>query len=62
MKVAFTSLTTALSLCLNTIYKQLMPVYVFCINFLVTIFDFYLVLALYLVSTTYKGEAIINTL
>ena len=44
------------------IYKRLTPVAVYCINFLVTIFDFHPIPALYLVSTIYKGEAIANAL
>ena len=39
-----------------------MLVAVYYIDFPVTVFDFYLILALYLVSTTYKGEAIANIL
>ena len=62
MKVTFTSLTTASFLCLNTIYKRLILAAVYYINLLVTIPDLYPILALYLVSTTYKGETTINTL
>ena len=60
--MATISLTTALSPYPNVIYKQLTPVAVYRINPLVTIPNLYLVLALYLVSTTYKDKAITNML
>ena len=62
MEVAPISLTTALSLYLNIIYKQLTPAGVYHINLLITIPNLYLVLALYLVSTTYKNKVITNVL
>ena len=62
MEVAPISLTTALSLCPNTIYKRLIPAAVPYINFPVIISNFYLVPALHLISTTYKGKATTNTL
>ena len=62
MEVAPTSLTTALSLCPNANYKWLILAAVYRINPLVTVPNLYLVLALYLVSTTYKDKAITNTL
>ena len=62
MEVAFIFLTTALSLYPNIIYKRLILIAVYYINLLVTVFNFYLILAPYLVSITYKGKAIINTL
>ena len=62
VEVTSTSLTIAPSLCLNIIYKRLILIAVYCINFLVTVFNFYLILVLYLVSTTYKDKAIINIL
>ena len=55
-------LTIALSLYLNIIYKRLILIAIYCINFLVTVPDLYLIPALYLVSTTYEDEAIINIL
>ena len=62
VKVTFTSLTTAPSLCLNMIYKRLILIAVYCIDFLVTVFDFYLIPVPHLVSTTYEDEAITNIL
>ena len=55
-------LTTAPSLYLNIIYKQPTLIAVYCINFLVTVFDFHLILVLYSVSTTYEDEAITDIL
>ena len=57
MKIAPTFLTTALSLCLNIIYKWLILTAIYYINLPVTISDFYLIPVPYLVSTTYKDEA-----
>ena len=62
VKVIFTFITTALSLCLNIIYKWPILIAVYCIDFLVTVFDFYLIPVLYLISTTYKDKAITNIL
>ena len=62
VKVIFIFLTTAPSLCLNIIYKRLTLIAIYYIDFLVTVFNFYLILALCLVSTTYKDEAITNIL
>ena len=62
IKVTFTFLTTTPSLCPNIIYKQLILTAVYCINLLVTIFNFYLIPVLYPVSTIYKDKAIINIL
>ena len=62
MEVAPTSLTTALSLYLNIIYQQLILIAVYYINLLVTTPDFYLILVLYLISTTYKDKAITDIL
>ena len=62
VEVTFTFLTIALSLCLNIIYKQLTLTAVYYIDFLVTVFNFYLIPVLYLVSTTYKDKVIINIL
>ena len=62
VKVTFIFLTTAPSLYPNMIYKRLILTAVYYINLLVTIFDFYLILVLYSVSTTYKDKAITNTL
>jgi hypothetical protein len=56
MEVIPTSLTTALSLFLNIIYKQPILAAIHRINLLVTVLDFHLVPALYLVNTTYKDE------
>jgi len=60
--VAPTSLTTAPSPYPNAIYERLILAAVYRINPPVTIPDLYLVLALYLVSTTYKDKATTNTL
>ena len=62
MKVTFIFLIITLSLYPNIIYKWLILTAIYCINLLVTIFDFYLILVLYLISTTYKDKAIINIL
>ena len=62
VEVTFIFLTTALSLCLNIIYKWLTLTAVHYIDLLVTVSDFYLTLVLHLVSTTYKDEAIIDIL
>jgi hypothetical protein len=62
MEVAPTSLTTALPLYLNIIYKQPTLTAVYRIDLLVTIPDLYLVLALRLASTIYKDEAPTNVL
>ena len=62
IEVTFTFLTTAPSLCLNMIYKRLTLIAIYCIDFLVTVSDFYLTPVLYLISTTYKDEAITNIL
>ena len=62
IKVTFIFLTTALSLCLNMIYKRPILTAVYCIDFLVTVFNLYLIPVLYLVSTTYKDKVIINIL
>ena len=53
---------TAPSLYPNIIYKRLILVTVYRINPLITISNLYLVLALYLVSTTYKDEVRTNVL
>ena len=53
---------TASSLCPNMIYKRPMLTAVYCINLPVTIFNFYLILALRPISTTYKDEVITNIL
>ena len=57
-----TSLTTTLFLYLNIIYKRLTPAAVHRINLLVTVPNFYLVLALYLISTINKNKATTNIL
>ena len=44
------------------IYKQLTLIAVYCIDFSVTVPNFYLTLVPYPVSTTYKDEAITNIL
>jgi hypothetical protein len=62
MEVAPTSLTTALPLYLNIIYKRLTLTAVYRINLPVTVPNLYLVLAQYLVSTIYKDEALTNVL
>ena len=62
IKVTPISLTTAPSLCLNIIYKQLILTAIYRINFLVTVSNFYLIPVPHLVSTTYEDEAIINIL
>ena len=62
VKVTFTFLTLTPSLYPNIIYKRLILTAVYYINFLVTVFNFYLIPVLYLVSTTYEDEAIINIL
>ena len=62
VKVTFIFLTTALFLYPNIIYKQLTLTAIYCINLLITISNLHLILALYLVSTIYKDEAITNIL
>ena len=62
MEVTLTSLTTTLPLYPNIIYKQPILTAVYYTNLLVAITNLYLVLALYLVSTTYKNKALTNTL
>ena len=62
VKVTFTFLTTAPSLYLNMIYKWLILTAIHYINFLVTVFNLYLIPVLYPVSTTYKDEVITNIL
>ena len=62
VEVTFISLITAPSLYLNIIYKWLILIAVYRINFLVTIFNFYPILALRLISTTYKDKVITNIL
>ena len=62
MEATPTSLTTTLPLYPNIIYKRPILIAVYHTNFLVTIPNLYLVLALYLVSTTYKNKALTNTL
>ena len=62
MEVTFTFLITTPSLYLNMIYKQPILIAIYCINLSVTIFNLYLILVLYLVSTTYKDKATINIL
>ena len=62
MEIAPISLTTAPSLYLNIIYKQLILIAIYYINLLVTIPDFYLIPVLYPVSTTYKDKAITDIL
>ena len=59
MEVTPTSLTIALSLYLNIIYKWLILIAVYYINLVVTTPNFYLVLALYLANTIYKDEALV---
>ena len=44
------------------IYKQLILIAVYYINFLVTVFNFYLIPVPHPVSTTYEDEAITNIL
>ena len=55
-------LTTTLPLCPNMIYKWLILIAIHSINFLVTVFDFYLIPVPLPVSTTYKDKAITNIL
>ena len=62
VKVIFIFLIIAPSLCLNMIYKQLILIAVYYINLPVTISNFYLILVLYSVNTTYEDEAITNIL
>ena len=62
IEVTFIFLTTAPSLCLNIIYKWLTLTAIYYINLSVIIPDFYLILVLYLISTIYKDEVIINIL
>ena len=60
--MTFIFLITALSLYLNIIYKRLTLTAIHCINFLVTVFNLYLIPVLYSVSITYKDKAITNIL
>ena len=62
VEVTFIFLTTTPSLYLNMIYKWLILIAIYYINFLVTVFNFYLIPVLYLISTTYKDKAITNIL
>ena len=62
IKVTFTFLITALFLYPNIIYKRLILIAIYYINLLVTVSNFYLIIVLYPVSTTYKDKAIINIL
>ena len=62
MEITPIFLTTTLFLCLNIIYKRLTLIAIYYINLPVTIFNFYLILALYPVNTTYKNKAITNIL
>ena len=62
VEVTFTFLTTAPSLYLNIIYKWLTLTAVYCINLLVTVFDFYLIPVPLLISTTYEDKATTNIL
>jgi hypothetical protein len=62
MEATPTSLTTTPPLYLNIICKQLTLTAVYRTDLLVTAPDLYLVLALYLVSTTYKDKALTNIL
>ena len=62
MEAIFIFLITTLSLCPNIIYKQPTLIAIYCINLPVTVFNFYLIPVLYLVSTTYKDKAITNIL
>ena len=62
IKVISIFLTTAPSLYLNMMYKRLTLIAIYCIDLPVTIFNFYLILVLYLISTTYKDKAITNIL
>ena len=59
MEVTLTFLTTALSLYLNIIYKWLILIAIYYINFLVTVPDLYLVLAPYLVNIICKDKALV---
>ena len=56
VEVTFIFLTTAPSLYPNMIYKRLMLIVVYYINFLVTVFDLYLISVPLPVSTTYEDE------
>ena len=62
IEVTFNFLITALSLYPNIIYEWLTLTAIYCINFLVTVFNFYLILVLCLVSITYKNKAITDIL
>ena len=55
-------LTTAPSLYPNMIYEWLILTAIYCINFLVTVSNLYLILVLYPASTIYKDEAITDSL
>ena len=58
MEGVFIFLATAPSLYLNIIYKQLIPTAIYYINLAVTVPDFYLLLAPYLINTIYKNKAL----
>jgi hypothetical protein len=62
VEVTPTFLTTALPLYLNINYKRPILTAVYRPNPLAIIPDLYLALALYLVSTIYKDEALTNAL
>ena len=62
VEVTLTSLITSPSLYLNMIYKRLMLIAVYHINFLVTVSNFHLIPVPHPVSTTYEDKAITNTL
>ena len=62
VKVTLIFLTTAPSLCLNMIYERLILIAIYCIDFLVTVSNFYLILVLCLVSTNYKDKVTTNIL
>ena len=62
VKVTFIFLAITPSLYLNIIYKRLILITIYCINFLVTIFNFHLILVPHLISTTYKDKAITDIL
>ena len=62
VEVTSTFLIIAPSLCLNIIYERPMLTAIYCIDFLVTVFNLYLTPVLYPVSTTYENKAITNIL
>ena len=62
VEVIFIFLIIALSLYPNIIYKRLILTAIYCINFPITIFNFYLIPVPLLVSTTYEDEATIDIL